>query len=888
MRRLFRFPWRRARDIRADVDAELRFHIDARTEALIAGGLAADTARAQATREFGDVDDARRYINALDRDTEAARRRRDYMDDLRQDITYALRKLRTSPAFTITAVVTLALGIGANTAIFSVVNGVLLRPLPFPHAEQLVRIWSANKGANSLQVPASVLDVDDWRAQRQKLADIGAYFYQDGASGVDLTGAGDPQRISAAFVTPGFFTTLGVGALEGRVPNEGEMARGGNDRVAMLSHGFWVRQFGGQRSVVGSKIILGGEPYQVLGVMPPSFTFPDRSVELWIPYSSIPDDAIPHIRPVRVLGAFARMKPGVTLAEAQAEMNLIAGRLARQYPDDDGSYAAATVMSLQESITGKVRTGLLVLLGAVVFVLLMACVNVANLLLARASVREREITVRLALGAGRGRVVRQLLTESVILALAGGVAGLLVARGGVAALLVLSAGQLPRGQDVRIDGTVLAFALGLSVVTGLVFGLVPALRASSPRLQGALREGGRGMAGSAGYRLRNGLVIAQVALAAMLAVGAGLMTKSLVRLLNVDAGFRPDHLVAVMFTISTSRHPNYTQFYHEVIEKVRTVPGVIAAGAVRDAPFRGSGESSGFLLPGMTLKPGEQRLGATFMFISDGYFNTIGAPMIAGREFAPEDRPGGIVPVVVNAALAKKYFPGQTAVGKTLLFGGQVSAQAGAQIVGVVGDIRQSAMDEPAAPTIYVNNLFNSRVKTTLVARTQGDALATARAMRSAIWSLDRDQPITAIFTFDDVVSGAVARPRLLTVLLGVFGVLGLVLGSLGIYGVLAYLVNQRQRAIGVRIALGASPGGVSRMIVRRGLTLTAAGAVIGLAGALALGRFLSGVLFGVQPSDPLTFVGMTAVLIGVAAVASWLPARRAGRVDPVVALRGD
>ena len=755
MRRVFRFPRRSARDIRADVDDELRFHIDARTEALVATGLTPEAARAQATREFGDVDDARRCINALDLGTEAARRRRDYLGELRQDLAYAFRKLRTSPTFTLTAIVTLALGIGANTAIFSLVNGVLLRPLPFPHPEQLVRVWSANKGAGRLQSAVSPLDIDDWRAQRSRLADIGGWFYWDGMSGADLTGAGDPQRLAVAFITPGFFPTLGVGAREGRLPREDELVRGGPDRVVVLSYGFWQRQFGARRSVIGSTVTLGGDPYEVLGVMPPGFDFPDPHVEAWIPFSTIPDNSIPRLRDVRTLAVVARIKAGVTLPEAAAEMNVIAGRLARQYPAEDATYDAATVLPLQDVITGPVKKGLFVLLGAVAFVLLMACVNVANLLLARSTVREREIAIRLALGAGRGRVVRQLLVESVVLALAGGAAGLVIARAGLSALVSLSAGQLPRAGDIRVDSVVLAFALALSVLTGLVFGLVPALRISTPRLQGALREGGRGLAGGAGNRLRDGLVIAEVALAATLVVGAGLMTKSFVRLLHVDAGFRPDHLVGVMFTINEARHQNYPGYYQELIAKVRAVPGIVAAGAVRDAPLSGGGELHSFIPPGVTLRPGDQPPTAPVMFISDDYFHALGVPILSGREFTTEDRPvpgpiQAFFPLVVNQAFAKQYFPGTDAAGKTITYRGMA-----AEIVGVVGDIRQAAMDEPPVPTIYLNNLFESRVKTTLVARTQGEPLAMARRMRDAIWAVDRDQTITSIFTFDESVGSS-------------------------------------------------------------------------------------------------------------------------------------
>ena len=881
-RRLFNFPWRSARDIRADVDDELRFHIEARTAELVASGHAPDAARTQALHEFGDVDDARRYINDLDRGTESLNRRKDYFGELRQDLAYALRKLRSSPAFTITAIATLALGIGANAAIFSVVNGVLLRPLPFPHAEQLLKVYSANRTGGFLHASVSPLDLDDWRAQRKSLVDLGGFWYSEGGSGVDLTGDGDPQRLSAVFVTPGFFSTLEVGAAEGRLPREDELVRGGNDKVVVLSYGFWQRQYGSSRSVLGTNVTLQGAPYQVIGVMPRAFAYPSEQVDAYIPYSTITDDMIPHIRPVRILDAIARMKSGMTGAAAGSELNTIASRLAAQYPED-AAWGETTVVPLRDDITGNVRTALLVLLAAVAFVLVMGCVNVASLLLARASVREREIAVRAALGAGRGRIIRQLLTESIVLALAGGAAGIAVARAGVGALLALSAGQLPRGADVHIDGAVLLFALALSLVTGLLFGLVPAIHASRAALQGTLREAGRGVAGGA-RRLRSALVIAEVALAVVLVIGAGLMTRSFMQLMKVDPGFRPDHLLAVNFTISTTRRPkNWQQYYHDVIEKARTVPGVISAGATKDAPLRGNGERDNFTPPGYVAKTGEDPPSTRIMHISDAYFQTIGARMVAGREFAPTDRADGPPVILVNEAFAKHWFPGENPVGKSVGI-----YPASAQIIGVVADIRQNALDEPARETIYEDNMINGRVKVALIARTAGEPIAMARKLREAVWSVDKEQPITSIETFDDVVSASMARPRLLTVLLGSFGVLGLILGALGIYGVLAYLVNERQREIGVRIALGAPASSVLWMFVGRGLALTATGLVIGLAGAVVLTRFIAGVLFGVKPTDPLTFVGVAAVLIGVAALASWLPARRAARLDPVVALRSD
>jgi predicted permease len=449
-------------------------------------------------------------------------------------------------------------------------------------------------------------------------------------------------------------------------------------------------------------------------------------------------------------------------------------------------------------------------------------------------------------------------------------------------LLSLSRGQLPRAFDVALDGRVLAFSLVLSLATGLLFGLVPALRASATALQSTLREGGRGLAGSAGQRLRSGLVVTEIALGVILAVAAGLMTRSFIRILNVDPGFRPERLLVVNFTISTSHHENYQQYYHQVIDKVRAIPGVLSAAATKVVPFRGTGERYGFTTPGMVLRPGEDPPSANTMFISDGFFRTIGTPIIAGREFLPTERPDTPWVVIVNQALAKQYFPKLNPVGQYLSFGDKLRAE----IVGVVGDIRQSTIDEPAAPTLYVDNMQNSRVQTNLITRTAGPPLAMTRRVEDAIWSLDRDQTITSIFTFDDLMNDAVARPRLLTVLLGLFGGLGLLLGSLGIYGVLAYLVIQRRREIGVRLALGATAADVLRLVVGRGLVLAIVGVAIGIVGALAVTRFMQGVLYDVTTTDPLTFVFVAVGLLAVAVLASWLPARRAASVDPALAIR--
>ena len=807
-------------------------------------------------------------------------------DELTQDTRFALRSLAKNPAFTAVAIATLALGIGANGAIFSLVNGVLLKPLPFPQPEQLLQAWqNSTKGTSSEPGPISAVNLDDWRARRRVIADMGGYWFTDGQSGTDMTGTGEPQRLSATFVSPGFWNTLAVPAAIGRVPRDDEMVRGSNDRLVVLTHAFWERQFGASRSVVGQRVTLGGESFEIVGVMPESFRFPSPHVDVYIPFSTIPDGAIPRIRPVRVLSIVARTKPGVTVAQANAELNGIARSLADEYTDDR-LLGAASAAPLQESMVGKARTSLLVLLGAVGFVLLIAAVNLASLLLARATARERELAVRAALGAGRSRLVRQLLTESFVLAGVGGVLGVLFAKLGGALLLRLAGGQLPRAEDVGLDAKVLAFTAAVSILTGVIFGIVPAMRASSPELQHSLREGARGSTRGAGG-LRGMLVVTEVALAMILVIGAGLMTRSFIKLLQVDLGFSTDHRVALNYTISGARHATGAELratYRQMLDAVRAVPGVVSAGAIRDLPFRGDGEPMSFLPPGATPGPNGQRPTATLMFTSDGFFSAIGMPLAAGRDLSPQDREGAPVAVVINQALARKYFPNQNPVGQSLTVGDSTHLP----IVGVVGDVRQTTVDESPAPRVYASVYQIFRVKVNLVIRTRDDPSLIIKRVEDAIRTVDPQQTFTAAFTLDDVVSEAVARPRLLTVLLGLFGAMGLVLGALGIYGVLAYLVSQRTREIGVRIALGAQRQDVLGMVVRSGLRLAGLGVAIGFVGALALTRLMQGVLFGVSSSDPLTFAAVAIGLLAVAAFASWLPALRAMRVDPLEALRAE
>jgi len=807
------------------------------------------------------------------------------LDELKQDTRFAIRTLAKNRAFTAVAVLTLALGIGANSAIFSVVNGVLLKPLPFPHPGQLLRAWQNNTTqASNNPGPISAVNLDDWRARRRSIADIGGYWFSEGQSGTDLTDLGEPQRLAATFVTPGFWNTLGVAPQIGRVPRDDEMVRGSNDRLIVLSQAFWQRQFGGDASVIGRRVTLGGDSYEIVGVMPESFRFPSAHLDVYIPFSTIPDNAIPRIRPVRILSMVARMKPGITLGQANAELDAIAHGLAEEYPENRIA-GAASAEPLQQSMVGKVRASLLVLLGAVGFVLLIASVNLASLLLARATARERELAVRVALGAARSRILRQLVTESLVLAAVGGALGIGVAQFGVRLLVQLAGSQLPRAEEIGLDANVVLFTVAVSLVTGVVFGLVPAIRASSPELQQTLREGTRGSTHGTGA-LRNALVVTEVALAMILVVGAGLMTRSFVKLMQVDLGFAPDHRVAVNYTISTQRHPaegEPQQVYRSILDKVRTIPGVVAAGAVRDLPFRGDGEPVGFLPRGATPGPNGQLPTATMMFTSDGFFNAMGIPLVAGRDLSESDRNGAPGALVVNQAFVKKYLSGNP-IGQVLNFGGTQTIP----IVGVVGDVHQTSVDESPAPRMYVSVYQVFRVRVNLVVRTRDDPRLMIKRIEDGIRSVEPRQTITSAFTLDDAVGDAIARPRLLTVLLGLFGTMGLVLGALGIYGMLAYLVTQRTREIGVRVALGAQPRDVLGMVVGSGLRLAGLGVIVGFAGALLLTRLMQGVLYGISPNDPLTFGVVAVALLVVAGVASWIPALRATRVDPLVALRAE
>ncbi len=862
-----------------DVDDELSFHLELSVERLVKSGMAPEEAREEALRRFGDVEQYRDTCVELSRQREREMGRALRWGALVQDIRYGVRGLLRTPGFTLVAVLTLALGIGANTAIFGVVRGVLLRELPYPSSERLVRLWQVApegpKGAFSFP------DFEDWRSQSKTLEAAGAYFYAEGRTGVDLVGDGEPQHVPVSFVTDGFFQTLGRTPLIGRTLQPEDHVPG-KSHVVVLSHGLWQRRFGGSPDVLGRSLTLDGRPSTVVGVMPRGVDFPSPTAEAWLPVAFLTQQEVPwEVRASRWLAGVGRLKPGVTVDQARAELDGVTRALEAEYPDSNARFTGATVVPLQESMVGQVKTSLLVLLGAVAFILLIACANLANLLLARGTVRQQELAVRAALGASPGRLTRQLLTESVLLSLVGGLLGLGVAVLGSEGLVRLASGQLPRAGEVRLDGTVLAFTLGLSALTGVLFGLLPALRASATSLQPLLKGASPGQAAGGGRRLRGGLVVAEVALAVVLASGAGLAARSLAHLLSTDLGFEPQGLAVVSFSMSSSHSGELPVYYQRLLEAVRAVPGVESVGASKTLPGQPDVEALPLSLP---ARPGEV-LRTKVLHISRDYFRTLRIPVKAGRDFTDDDKERDIsrFVVVVNEAFVRRYGLVGDPIGQKVTF-----RDVQLPIIGVVGDTRQAGPSEPAEPILYLHALQNIRTGVNLLVRGRGDPLRVAADVQKAVWSVDPNQTITRVTSLEQVMSEVVARPRLLAVLMGLFAALGLLLGAVGIYGVLAYTVSQRRREIGVRLALGATPRDVLRMVVGGGLRLVGMGVAVGLAGALALARLMDSVLYGVPPHDPVTFVSAVIGLMGVALIASWLPARRATRVPPAVALRAE
>lgn len=807
------------------------------------------------------------------------------LDTMVQDARYGIRTLARTPAFTMAAVVALALGIGANAAIFSVVDAVILRPLPYENPDRLTVILHDGDG------PVSPANFVDWRDQSRSFESMGAAEYWT----PNMTGVDEPEKLRALHVTPSIFPMMGAAPLIGRtfLAEEGES---GAEHEVVLGYSLWQRRFGGDPRIVGESITLDGARYTVVGVMPRDFKFAPfwaTKAELWAPL--VVDAA--KGREASSLRIFARLAPGVSIRQAQAEMATVTARLEREYP---GTNRDITVQSLKEKVVGDIRPALLVELGAVSFVLLIACANVAHMLLARAAARRKELALRTALGASRARVMRQLLIESLLLSLLGGGAGLLLALAGIRALVTLAPAGIPRIETIGLDARALLFLLTISLLAGVGFGLVPALRASATDLNDALKEGGRGSTeGIRRNRFRSVLMASEFALALMLLVGAGLMIRSFIALRAIDPGFDPHNLLTMVVPVAGSREAAPERraiFYEELLQRVRSIPGVVSASAINHLPLAGDEWGRTFRVEGRPMEHRGDAPAATYRVIFPGYFRTMDIPLLRGRDVAESDDLDAPAVVVVNEFLASRYWPGEDPIGKRItLDDPERDSVSWLTVVGVVKNAVRSEWAASEHEEIYLPFLQNRSylegsgahvAYQTLVVRTSGEASALAPAVRNAVWSLDSNLPVSEVQTMDAVVARSTAQPRFNLLLLATFAAVALVLAAVGIYGVMSYSVSRRTHEIGLRMALGAQPGDVLRVVVGQAMALATIGACVGLVGALALGRFMSSFLYGVQPSDPLTFLAMSAILGAVALAASYIPARRATRIDPLHALR--
>ena len=804
------------------------------------------------------------------------------------DARLALRRLRANPGFAAVVILTLALGIGANTAIFSLVSAALLRPLPFAAPQELVQLINV-RGGGAIPVRRtqsfSAADFLSIQEQAPGLAGVAAYTDQS----YSLTGNGDPVRVDGAEVSASLPRVLGVAPMIGRAFLD-EENEPGRDEVVLLSHGFWQQHLGGDPRVVGRTLMLSGRARTVVGVMPPGFDFPSDA-ELWTPLSYDSDFRSDGNRGAHFLQLVARLAPGSSLEQARTALDAVGRRLTEQFPTTNTN-KTFSADDLREVMVRNVRPALLVLSGAVGLVLLIVCVNVANLLLARAAERGTEFAVRTALGAGRGRLVRQLLVESLVLALLGGALGVLLAVWGKALLARLPGATVAGLGTPALDAPVLLFSLAISLGTGLLFGLVPAWHVARGDLSGVIRAGGRGMVGSAGQRTRGVLVVAEMALGVVLLAGAGVLLQSLVRLLAVDPGFRPERVAAFDVALPSRSYDDQraAAFFARLDEQLAGVPGIRSSGAVNMLPLIGNSRFRiTFDVDGRPpAAPGEEKA-LDIRIATPGYLPTVGIPLRRGRLFTSADRQGSQPVALLNEAAVHEHFPNEDPIGKHIVMGwGRDSTTVTGTVVGIVGDVTQSSLDEPTVSEIWFPHAQVPFTEMSVVVQAQGDPAGLGAVVRRTVQGLDADLPVSDFRTLESVVARSVAQPRLYATLLAVFAALALLLAALGVFGVMTYAVAQRTREIGIRMALGAAGGDVVRMIVRGGLTLAGAGVVIGLGVAFVATRVLRTLLYGVSATDPATFASVAVLLVGVALVASWIPARAATRIDPNVALRAE
>jgi putative ABC transport system permease protein len=806
---------------------------------------------------------------------------------LSQDVRYAFRSLARAPGFTLVALLTLALGIGATTAIYSVVDGILLRPLPYPEPGRIVRVWPVSSGSQA-QASFSPADYLDYKQRSGSFSALAAYR----ENVLDLTGRGEPVRLRAVEASRSFFDVLGAPPLAGRVFSEATDPPG-SPQVAVLSERFWEEKLGRAEDVIGSSLRLDGQPTTVIGIVSRTVRHP-VDADIWVlaqfDVPSAPIDIDGDLlaqRDVEYFNAVGRLRPDITLTQARAELRVIGGRLAQEHPDSNAG-EAATVEPLQETLVGDVRTALLVLLGAVGFVLLIACANVANLLLARGASRRRELAVRSALGASRERLLLQLLTESVVLALVGGMLGLLLAYWGVDLLLAMAPESIPRIREVQLDFRVAAIAIVTSAAVGIFFGLVPALQGSRSHVVDALRDGGR--TGTSRSRTRNALVVAEIALSLVLLIGAGLMLASFMRLRAVDPGFIVERLMVINVPLPQGRYdtPAQTRFYEQLHERLREDPRTARSAIAFPMPFGGGNAAGDYQVEGAPPRTRGERPIAQLVAVSPGYFQTMGIPLLRGRDLSFSDASEGPGVVVVNRTLAEREWPGQDPIGRRIAMGPADNADSWLTVVGVVGDAQTSRLDGPVQPTMYLALPRFTIPFSGVVIRSDAGETAVATAVKAAVHSLDPNLPVDQVRTVEQVIQRATGQPRFRALLVAVFAGAALLLAAVGLYGLISYTVAQRVPEIGVRLALGATPGQVMRQIVGQGLRLSLVGVLLGVAGALGAARLIESLLFSVSATDPIVYASLAVALLAVAATACYVPARRALRIDPMTALRAE